>query len=488
MTAQNRLRPWQGPLRGVVTALALLALSTSPALARTDQAAPKPKKTAKAPTTDGKQDKAATKSDQDDKAPKKKKDRRGLVWDKTRPSIVFGKNINLQFRFKIQMDWRRFDPEIGTSDKNFPGTFDIETKRFGVKGELTKHFEYEAEHEIAKSLPPVEGTGLSTKVLWKDVFVKWRTFDAIQVAVGRFKVPFGLEQNTGKTGTDFALRTLASSTITPARDRGVLVNGRFFGRGLTYEAGVFEHDGDNGGLKEPQFVQAGAKVPLPGPSVAGRVTAAILRPLGVPDALRGLRVGVAYTNSDLPEGLNSLRGKSIFGTTTYFDRVYVKGRRQRIGAELAWTPGPFGLKGEWMQAREDRDNQGNRDQDLSAFLSTGWYASGTVILTGENKSDDVVPDKPLFRGGIGAIELGARYDELAFGSAKHEGTPFTNPRSDNLIGAKDKTWTFGLNWFTSAWVRVVANAIHEEFVDAAKTPVNGTTSFWAGLVRLQIVF
>ncbi len=132
--------------------------------------------------------------------------------------------------------------------------------------------------------------------------------------------------------------------------------------------------------------------------MAGRVTAAILRPFGAPDAINGLRLGFAYTTSETPEGLNSLRGQSIFGTANYFDRVYVKGRRQRYGAEASWTPGPLGFKYEWMQSREERDGQGNRDQDLSDFLGTGWYASGTWILTGENKSDEIEPDKPLFGG------------------------------------------------------------------------------------------
>ncbi|MGH9385803.1 MAG: OprO/OprP family phosphate-selective porin [Vicinamibacterales bacterium] len=418
----------------------------------------------------------------------KKGPRRGLVWDGNRPSIVFGEDINMDVRFKIQMDWRDFDPQIGVGDLEFPGPFDIETKRLGIKGELTRHFEYEVEHELARTEPFLGGVGLSSKVLWKDVFFKWRSLDEIQVTVGRVKVPFGLEQNTGKSSTDFAYRTLASSTIAPGRDRGVLASGRFFGRGITYELGVFEHDGDNGRLREPQFILEGTEVPQPGPSIAGRLTFAVLRAFNAPDWLDGLRVGVAYTTADLPDGLNSLRGQSVFGTANYFDRVYVKGRRQRIGSEFSWTPGPVGLKAEWMQAREDRENQGNRDQDLSDFLSTGWYASGTVLLTGENKADEIEPDRPLFQGGIGAIELGVRYDELGFGSARHEGQAFQNPRSDNLIGAKDKTWTFGVNWFTSKWVRIVVNAIHEELVDAVETPVNGISSYWAGLARLQIVF
>ena len=443
----------------LVCALALLAVGVSPALAQTPEA----------------------------KAPKKQ-ERRGFGWDGTRPTIIFGEDINMDFRFKIQLDWRQFDPEQGVGDLEFPGAFDVETKRFGLKGELTKHFEYEIEHEIANPEVVASDAAKSTKTEWKDVFIKWRTLDTVQVTVGRFKMPFGLEQNTGKSSTDFTYRTLASSTIAPGRDTGVMANGRFFGRGLTYEAGVFLHDGDNGRLKEPQFLEDDEELDEPGPSVAGRVTAAILRPFGAPDAINGLRLGVAYTTSETPEGLNSLRGQSIFGTANFVDRVYAKGRRERYGLELSWTPGPFGIKSEWMQSREERKNQGNRDQDLSDFLTTGWYVSGTWILTGENKSDEIEPDKPLFKGGLGAIELAARYEELGLESARHEGLAFTNPRSDNIPLAKDRAWTFGVNWFTSKWVRVTLNGIREEFVDAVETPVNGETVFWAAVTRLQFVF
>lgn len=432
---------WSTLWRCGAGALMVVALAAAPAVAQSDQPKPKPKG----------------------------KTKRGLVWD-NRPSIVFSKNIKVDLRLKGQFDWRTFNPDIQED------SFAIDAKRAGIKGELTKHFEFEVERELVKVSK------------WKDVYINWRTFKQAEVIGGRFKMPFGLEQLTGKTSTDFAFRSLASSTIAPARERGVMVHGRFFGRGLTYEIGGFQHDGDNGRLKEPQFVQPGEPVPEVGPTVAGRVTAAVLRRLPVADKLKSLRLGVAYTNGELPEGLNSIRGKSEYGTSTFFKPVYVKGRRQRIGTELAWTPGPVGIKAEWMQAREDRDGQGNRNQDLSAFLSTGWYASGTWIVTGEDKQDDIVPRKPLFRGGIGAIEVGAKYDELAFGSALHEGTAFQNPRADNLIGAKDRVWTMGVNWFPNRWVRLTANAIHEDFEYAVSTPASGITKFWSGVFRTQIVF
>jgi phosphate-selective porin len=203
--------------------------------------------------------------------------------------------------------------------------------------------------------------------------------------------------------------------------------------------------------------------------------------------LKSANLGIAYTNSRVPEGLNSLRGEGVWGDD-FFDRVYVKGRRQRVGLQFDWTPGPAGLKAEWMQSREQRKEQSNRDEDLSDYIGTAWYVSGTWFVTGEDKDSNVNPRRPLLEGGIGAIELAVRYEELGFRSASTAGTPFANPRSEYLLPNSDKVWTFGVNWLTTQWTRVLLNAIHETFEDEARSPESGTTSFWSGLVRLNIVF
>lgn len=396
--------------------------------------------------------------------------KRGFVWD-DRPKIVFGEDITLGIRAKLQLDWRRFDPEIDED------TYDFRTARVGVKGDLTRHFDYEVEREIDKDGDFGE---------WKDVYVNWTTFDVIRVKGGRFKMPFGLEQNTGATDVDFAYRSLASSTIAPGRDRGVVVYGEI--GYLGYEAGMFDDDGDNGELKEPQFVEAGEDLKGVGHSFAGRLTVDLFRLLPVPDKLKGVNFGFAYTTADVPEGLNSLRGQSVWGTEDYFEPVYVKGRRQRVGGQFDWTPGPAGFKAEWMQSREERTGQSNRNEDLSDFLGTGWYVSGTWFVTGEDKDNDINPRHPLFQGGSGAIEVGARFDRLAFGSATEAGTAFTNPRSDHLVTNSDRVWTFGVNWMPNRRVRVITNAIHEDFEDSSRTPAPGTAAFWSGLLRLQVVF
>ena len=406
------------------------------------------------------------------------KGKRGFVWD-DRPTIVFGEDVNIAVTGRALVEWRWFDPDIGED------LFALRAARIGLKGDLTKHIDWEIEREIGAGNLEEDQSRIEFGD-WKDVFVRWRTFDAARVKAGRFKMPFGLEQNTGVSELDFAYRALGSRTTAPGRDTGVMVSGEL-GR-LVYEAGVFDDDGDNAESSEIQFVQEGQDLENVGPSFAVRIAGDLFRAIPGSGRLRSANVGIAYTNSDVPEGLNSLRGESFWGTENFFERVYVKGRRQRLGAQFDWSPGPTSIKAEWMQSREQRNEQSNRNEDLSDFIADAWYVAGTWFVTGEDKDDNVNPKRPLLKGGPGAIELAVRYERLGFESASKQGTSFTNPRAEFQTPNSDSVFTFGVNWITTRWTRVIVNAIHEDFEDANRTPIPGTTSFWSGLVRLNIVF
>jgi phosphate-selective porin OprO/OprP len=413
-------------------------------------------------------------------------DRRGLVWD-NRPSIVFGEDISVDVRGRVQFDWRTFDPDVEED------TYDLRTLRLGLKGKITRHFDWEIEREIDKAADAEETVEKWQFGQWKDVYVNWTTFDGLSVKAGRFKMPFGLEQNTGVSDLDFAYRTLGSNKIAPGRDRGVMVYGEMFGGALVYEAGMFDDDGDNSEFSEEQFVIEGQDLQDAGPAVAARVVAEIFRRLPVPQRLKGAEIGVAYTQSDVPEGLNSLFGEDSWGFD-FFERVYVAGRRQRTGLQFDWSPQSLGFRAEWMQSREQRLGQSNRNEDLTDYVGTAWYTSATWLVTGEDKDSDVTPNNPLFQGGAGAVEIGARYDQLSFKSAGTDGPAFRNPRSDHLLPNTVKQVTFGANWLVNRWVKVVANGIRQSYHDAERAPrvvgadTFGPTEFWSGVLRLQIVF
>ena len=406
--------------------------------------------------------------------------KRGVVWD-NRPSIVFGEDVNIDLKGRVQLDWRRFDPEVDEDE------FDVRTLRVGLKGELTRHFDWEIEREIDEVLAEGEVEPKWRFGQWKDVFINWTTFDAFSVKGGRFKMPFGLEQTTSVSDLDFAYRALGSTKIAPGRDKGVMAYGSLLDGSLVYEAGVFDDDGDNGEQEAEQFVIEGQDVQDIGPAMAVRVVGELFRRLPVHDRLKGAEFGIAYTRASLPEGLNSLRGEEVWGFD-FFEPVYVKGHRQRLGFQFDWSPGPLGFKSEWMRSSEERLGQSNRNADLSDFIGTAWYASATWILTGEDKDSDVTPNDPLFGGGIGVVEVGARYEQLTFESASKEGPDFTNPRSEHLTPNTDSVLTFGVNWMPIRWVKVVANGIRQTFDDVNRAPIVGTAGYWSGLLRLQVAF
>ncbi len=383
-----------------------------------------------------------------------------------RPSLRFGDVARIDFRLKLQTDFRGFDP---AQDEEID-TFEFHRRRAGIQGVLFRRLEFEIERELREHGP------------WRDVFLNLNAANWLEVKGGKFKVPFGLEELTGTMDLDFIFRTLASDTIAPARDVGVMGHGRFR-RALEYEVGVFRNDGENARLTEPVFLLPGEAEPVGGRVFAARLVAVPI-PLGPND--ERLRVGFAATSSDLPDGLNSLRGRTLFGSP-FFPRVYVRGKRTRLGAEASWSPGRFGFRAEYMRATDDRDGQGLGDIDLSDMVSRGWYASVTWVVTGEGKADGIRPRNPLFQGGIGAVEIGTRFEELSFGSVSRDGPAFRNPRAEHIAENRDRVWTTGVNWYPNRWIKIQGNAIREQLLDEERSPLAGRLTFWSGVLRLQVV-
>jgi phosphate-selective porin OprO/OprP len=378
-----------------------------------------------------------------------------------RPSLRFGSFLRVDFRLRLQGDVRSFSPPE-VSDDTGP---EMTRRRFGIQGTAFEHVEYEVEREIRK-----HGA-------WRDVFANVRYFDDYQVQVGKFKLPFSQERLTGSTDLDFVYRANVVDTLAPARDIGVTLHGRFNNRAVGYEAGVFRHDGENA-----QFdFNPGA-----GQTVAARVAGRPLRLTAATGATREMEVAVAVTASEVPDGLNSLRGRTVF-RHQFFAPVYVNGRRVRLGFDADWRPGPFSLKAEFIRVTDERKNQGIFDEDLPVLVSRGWYVSGTWVLTGESKFDGIAPRRPLFRGGAGGIELAARAERLRFGSSLEREPDLPTPRAANLREAGLRAVTFGVNWYVNQWVKIQLNAVRELFEDPDRSPIAGRAVFWTRVARVQFV-
>ena len=379
------------------------------------------------------------------------------------PSIVFGKGTHLDFRARFSADVDESDAP--TDDPEEQSALDLGKRRLGVSGEIRNLFEFQVEAELTDEDP------------WRDVYGEVKYFSFARVRGGKFKIPFSLDENTGASRLDFLNRSLASRHLAPGRDIGVMVHGRVLNELIKYEAGVFEHDGKNARTNNPEKVFGEQ-------TIAGRVNVEPLR--NRKDAVGDLSIGVAFTTSDVPEGIGGVRGQTVLEQNFFSAADYpVNGPRRRTGIEMEFLPGPASIKAEWMRLETERRGLSVEDTDLSPIVGEGWYVSGTWALTGEKKSRVERPKKPLFQGGFGAVEIAARVESLEFksGSSGEQGS--TSPRADTILGNRDVVTTLGVNWYLNRFFKVQANFVRETLDDPSQGPLPAKASFNSQMIRFQ---
>jgi phosphate-selective porin OprO/OprP len=381
-----------------------------------------------------------------------------FVWD-DRPSIRYGEHFRLDVRLRLQTDFQ-WSP-LFDGDHNFF----FALKRLGVRGNLGRALTYALDRELDVPQP------------WRDAYLNVRLSPGLEVRGGQFKLPFGLDQNTPLTSLDFVYRTRLGTLLSPGRDPGIMVHGRAGGERIEYFAGGFTHDGKTARtITDALRVQGGA-------TLAARLLA---RPLAAgSSAFRTMQVGGATTLSDVPEGLPGLRGVLPIGGSFLLPETPVKGRRVRAGLEALWQPGPFSLKGEYARVTTERRDQADDGGDLSPLRASAWFVSTTWIVTGERTETGAgSPNRPLFQGGPGAVELAARVERLTFGSTAAGDVPSLGPHADRVPTTSDLVWTLGLSWYWNRWAKIQANLIHDRVTSELADPVER----WSQVIRLQLVF
>jgi phosphate-selective porin OprO/OprP len=381
-------------------------------------------------------------------------------WDfvmEERPSLRFGDRLRVDLTGLLDLDWRGMDGEAGDGA-------DFGRRRIGVEGRLFDVLAFEVEGDLGDDHDP-----------WRDVHVEFRKYRALRVRAGHFKIPFGAERLTSIREIEFARRSVVTETLTPARDTGVQLSGRLFGDALGYMAGAFRHDGSTP-PRSDEDPWAG------GETLAGRVTVAPFAASSV-KLLRRIETGAGYTRGDLSEGLNSpvLLVASGFQA---FEPVYVSGTRQRAGVDANFVSGSLAFRGEFLRLWDERRGQGLAGDDLPDLVAEGWQLSGAWMAVGDLKSA-ATPRAPLFRGGIGAIQVAGRFESLTFGSDAPWDEAFRNPRAANVLGNDFRAWTAGLNWYPVRHVKLQLNVLREHLGDPERRPDADASWFTSRVFRVQ---
>jgi phosphate-selective porin OprO/OprP len=232
----------------------------------------------------------------------------------------------------IQLDSRTFFGESGLKTGD---NFLLRRARPILTGTVFHNFDFNFTPDFAGTTPTIY-----------DAYINYHYDPELQVEVGKFKSPVGLETLQQDTWLSFNERSLANNLV-PNRDMGAELHGDLFSGIASYAVGIF--DG------APDYSTPTLNVDVDNDTAfAGRL---FFQPAKTTDLdfLRGLGVGVGGSYEIDHGGASGLTagyvtdGQQKFFTysTAAADAAGANGGHWRISPQGYYYYGPFGLKAEY---------------------------------------------------------------------------------------------------------------------------------------------
>lgn len=373
---------------------------------------------------------------------------------------------SLRVRGLIQVDARAFGDAPIDND-----ALVIRRARIGLEGKLNKTTDYQLIGEF--------GNVSSTTLL--DANLSLNYAPELQVKVGRFKTPVGLEQLQSDANALFIERSLVSQ-IAPNRDLGVQLGGELNQKTISYAIGLFNGIQDGGNNSDQKDANDGK-------DIAARI---IFQPWVNDEGsdLAGLSFGLggSYGLQDTNAKVGSTYRTD--GQQTFFawrDTVLSTGRVSRHSPQFSYYNGGFSLLGEYIVSRTD---VGLAAGSRTKLQNDAWQLAAGYVLTGEKASyKGVAPSNDFDRasGSIGAVELVGRIAALDVDNAA-----FTAFADRDKSATKATSYSVGVNWYLSKVTRLSLNYAHTQF-DLAPSANPAATAVIknsedAVLARLQLNF
>lgn len=359
---------------------------------------------------------------------------------------------------RIQLDYRNYGEQGGTAanDKT-ADTFDVRRAYLGAKGTFNKYYDWEVTADFGQAVGSTAAGYTPLDVAYMNIH--W--WDQVQFQFGQFKMPFSLEERTSSRFIDFQERSFVNnSSLTPGKERGAMIHGTPF-KGVNYAVAFSTGQGKN--TNEVSQIEDSNDTIF-------HVDANLAEMMEIKNSV--IHVGASYANGDLPVNKpgaqrTEARGVEFFAADDNF--AGTKMERTRQGFETALAYGPVKFQGEY--SKTNFDNKGGTtkyDVDMDAY-----YAEVLWLVTGENYADSYKKGKfdrikpksdfdPEFKGGIGAIEIGARYSNFDASDFKLTNAAGTGKLKAGTTNGAD-SWTLGLKWMPTANSRFLLNYVKTDF-------------------------
>jgi phosphate-selective porin OprO/OprP len=386
--------------------------------------------------------------------------------------------------------------------------FELRRARLGVKGKFANDFKY----EVVGNLP---GTA-TIDVAYLD-FAK---YDAVQLRVGKFKQPFGLEQLTSSNNIGLMERSYIDQTV-PGKKIGFQVMGSPKA-GFTYALSSFQnHDAErdiSGGNK----LSAAARATLNFAEIMGNKE--MIMHVGLAGLDNTYSVGVSNSSqTDVAvsgsyrgtissfrtpgRGVNNIFRGQVGGQGCTDAGVYncssefsAKIENKAVGLEGIFASGPYKLVGEYSAGdyKGTTANGNTVSYDTKTYYAeAGWFITGEKYASsyknGVFSSFKPINEFDLDKGNLGAIEALFRAEAYDVSDLNISGTSTANRVQGNLSSYRNagaersesrvsgtnsgaRTYTAGIRWILNPNVVVKGNFSYTRFDhEFAPIDINSST-------------
>jgi phosphate-selective porin OprO/OprP len=392
----------------------------------------------------------------------------------------------------LSTDFRRSGPAIGTSGVEAAHARDLKDgtlfrrARVGIDGTVYGDWDYRVLFDFG-------GAGVENAGQLYETWVQYSGLKPARFRVGAFSPSIGLDDQASTNGMPFLERAISSDIARGLAAGDTRIAAQAFGYGDRWfvsgavtgrTIGVI-NTGTASGTAQTYGDQLG---------FVGRAAGA---PFRGKDWLVHLGVHGSYVQHPADSVGPNTAGVTPSGVVAFANtpELRVDGTKlintgnipaksaDTVGAEFAAQKGPLLVQAEY-------EDFGVRRSDGQASPNfSGYYISGTWMITGENRKYNTATaafDAPsvahpfsLSGGGWGALELGFRYSDMNLNyhaGAAGDAVPIT--ANSVIRGGEERNYTVGLNWYLNAVVRFMFDYQHVQIARLSPGTTGNNVSVW----------
>ena len=371
-----------------------------------------------------------------------------ISWDGA-PKLTASGGWSFKPRGRLQLDVAGVDaPNSLVSRQKLGIGTEFRRAYIGFDGTIPGGFGYRVEADLANS-----GVDLT------DVYVTYKASPKVTITAGQHKPFQSMEDMTSDLFTSFMERAAFNSAF--GFERRVGLSATYTGKQVLVQGGVFADDAKSLNTDSNNSY-----------SVDGRVV--FMPKLG--DAQLHLGASAHYRDFNDWPNIAAYNARPFTHTTDLrlvsTPNIPATGETH-FGLEAAWVSGRFHATAEsaWMTAH--RPGLVNPTFN-GGYAEVGYLLTNDVSAYKNGAYDRIRPKTPLGKGGIGAVQLNARYDWLDLNDA-------------GVIGGRQQVAGVSLVWIPTDYTRFVVNYGHLWLNDAAVAAGN-SRSYNADTLGLRAQF